>query len=92
MSHYVQHSHEALALFVSCCPLRHDLMLLSVSVRLRELARFNRFTRPILAVYIARKLTRLLTGPLLNSYATIATEIFEDTGVPHTLEHLIFLG
>ncbi|PWN49324.1 hypothetical protein IE53DRAFT_388475 [Violaceomyces palustris] len=31
-------------------------------------------------------------SPLLNSYATLATEIFEDSGVPHTLEHLIFLG
>lgn len=33
-----------------------------------------------------------LAGPLLNSYATIASEIFQDSGVPHTLEHLIFLG
>ncbi|SPO40740.1 related to Zn2+-dependent endopeptidase, insulinase superfamily [Pseudozyma flocculosa] len=31
-------------------------------------------------------------SPLLNCYMTFATEIFEDTGVPHTLEHLIFLG
>lgn len=31
-------------------------------------------------------------GPLLNSYATIRSEIFNDSGVPHTLEHLIFLG
>lgn len=31
-------------------------------------------------------------SPLLNSYSTIASEIFNDSGVPHTLEHLIFLG
>ncbi len=31
-------------------------------------------------------------SPLLNSYVTLATEIFTDSGVPHTLEHLIFLG
>lgn len=31
-------------------------------------------------------------SPLLNCYMTLASEIFEDSGVPHTLEHLIFLG
>jgi len=31
-------------------------------------------------------------SPLLNLYITLATEIFNDSGVPHTLEHLIFLG
>ncbi|KAK0536901.1 hypothetical protein OC835_000659 [Tilletia horrida] len=31
-------------------------------------------------------------SPLLNLYVTLATEIFNDSGVPHTLEHLIFLG
>ncbi|CAH7682774.1 Metalloenzyme, LuxS/M16 peptidase-like protein [Phakopsora pachyrhizi] len=31
-------------------------------------------------------------GPLVNGYFTVATEIFNDSGVPHTLEHLIFLG
>ncbi|SNX85732.1 related to Zn2+-dependent endopeptidase, insulinase superfamily [Melanopsichium pennsylvanicum] len=31
-------------------------------------------------------------SPLLNCYMTVASEIFEDSGVPHTLEHLIFLG
>jgi len=31
-------------------------------------------------------------SPLLNCYCTIASEIFNDSGVPHTLEHLIFLG
>ncbi|PKI83996.1 hypothetical protein MVES_002292 [Malassezia vespertilionis] len=31
-------------------------------------------------------------SPLLNAYITISTEIFEDSGVPHTLEHLVFLG
>ncbi|PLW42340.1 hypothetical protein PCANC_10506 [Puccinia coronata f. sp. avenae] len=31
-------------------------------------------------------------SPLVNGYFTVATEIFNDSGVPHTLEHLIFLG
>ncbi|EGF99466.1 zinc metalloprotease [Melampsora larici-populina 98AG31] len=31
-------------------------------------------------------------GPLVNGYFTVATEIFNDSGVPHTLEHLVFLG
>ncbi|WFD27197.1 hypothetical protein MNAN1_002193 [Malassezia nana] len=31
-------------------------------------------------------------SPLLNAYITLATEIFTDSGVPHTLEHLVFLG
>lgn len=31
-------------------------------------------------------------SPLLNAYITVATEIFNDSGVPHTLEHLVFLG
>lgn len=31
-------------------------------------------------------------GPLINGYFTVATEIFNDSGAPHTLEHLIFLG
>lgn len=31
-------------------------------------------------------------SPLLNAYMTVPTEIFTDSGVPHTLEHLIFLG
>ncbi|KAF8640945.1 hypothetical protein AX17_000592 [Amanita inopinata Kibby_2008] len=31
-------------------------------------------------------------APLVNGYFVIATEIFNDSGCPHTLEHLIFLG
>lgn len=31
-------------------------------------------------------------GPLCNLYASVATEIFNDSGCPHTLEHLVFLG
>ncbi|WFD29887.1 hypothetical protein MSPP1_000901 [Malassezia sp. CBS 17886] len=31
-------------------------------------------------------------SPLLNAYISVATEIFNDSGVPHTLEHLVFLG
>lgn len=32
------------------------------------------------------------SSPVTNGYFTIASEIFDDTGRPHTLEHLIFLG
>jgi hypothetical protein len=31
-------------------------------------------------------------GPLLNSYIVLPTECLEDNGLPHTLEHLCFLG
>lgn len=31
-------------------------------------------------------------SPLLNAYITVASEIFNDSGLPHTLEHLVFLG
>lgn len=31
-------------------------------------------------------------GPLVQGYFSVATEIFDDTGRPHTLEHLIFMG
>ena len=31
-------------------------------------------------------------GPKVNGYFTLATEIHDDSGAPHTLEHLIFMG
>ncbi|KAI1844009.1 hypothetical protein JX266_009875 [Neoarthrinium moseri] len=31
-------------------------------------------------------------GPKVNGYFTLATEIFDDSGSPHTLEHLVFMG
>lgn len=31
-------------------------------------------------------------GPLVNGYVCLATEAHDDDGLPHTLEHLIFLG
>lgn len=31
-------------------------------------------------------------SPISNAYFVVATEIFDDSGRPHTLEHLIFLG
>ena len=30
--------------------------------------------------------------PIVNSYFCLATEAFDDDGLPHTLEHLIFRG
>ena len=40
-----------------------------------------------LTVVLARHST-----PITNGYFTVASEIFDDTGRPHTLEHLVFLG
>ena len=34
----------------------------------------------------------LRTGPTVNGYFCLATEAQDDDGLPHTLEHLIFLG
>lgn len=31
-------------------------------------------------------------GPIVNGYFCLVTEAFDDDGLPHTLEHLIFLG
>ena len=31
-------------------------------------------------------------SPIVNGYFCLATEAFNDDGLPHTLEHLIFLG
>ncbi|CAL1695482.1 unnamed protein product [Somion occarium] len=31
-------------------------------------------------------------APIVNGYFVVATEIFDDTGCPHTLEHLVFMG
>ena len=31
-------------------------------------------------------------GPKINGYFTLPTEILDDSGAPHTLEHLVFMG
>jgi hypothetical protein len=31
-------------------------------------------------------------GPLVRMWATVVTEIHNDSGIPHTLEHLTFMG
>lgn len=33
-----------------------------------------------------------LKGPKVQGYFTLGTEIFDDSGSPHTLEHLVFMG
>merc|ERR1719204_1582484 len=33
-----------------------------------------------------------IDGPVVNGYFCLATEAHDDDGLPHTLEHLIFLG
>jgi Zn-dependent M16 (insulinase) family peptidase len=32
------------------------------------------------------------SGPIVHGFLGIATEAHDDDGLPHTLEHLIFLG
>ncbi|XP_033646112.1 uncharacterized protein C05D11.1-like [Asterias rubens] len=44
-------------------------------------------TRTGLQVFIAE-----VEGPLVNGFFCLATEAHDDDGLPHTLEHLIFLG
>ncbi|GAW07990.1 cytoplasmic protein [Lentinula edodes] len=31
-------------------------------------------------------------APIVNGYFVVPTEIFNDSGCPHTLEHLVFMG
>lgn len=31
-------------------------------------------------------------GPIINAYIAVATEVHNDSGTPHTLEHLCFMG
>ncbi|XP_025831305.1 uncharacterized protein C05D11.1 [Agrilus planipennis] len=33
-----------------------------------------------------------IDGPIVYGYFCLATEAFDDDGIPHTLEHLVFLG
>lgn len=33
-----------------------------------------------------------IEGPLVHGYLTVATEAHDDEGIPHTLEHLVFVG
>lgn len=33
-----------------------------------------------------------IESPIVNGYFALSTEILNDSGVPHTLEHLCFLG
>ncbi|XP_066250958.1 uncharacterized protein C05D11.1-like [Euwallacea similis] len=55
------------------------------------------FNRIPVSEYISKKtgLTVCIAqvdGPVVNGYFCLATEAFDDDGLPHTLEHLIFLG
>lgn len=61
---------------------------------LHSLKAYNRI--PI-SEYISKKtgLTVVIAevdGPVVNGYFCLVTEAFDDDGLPHTLEHLIFLG
>lgn len=31
-------------------------------------------------------------GPVVHGYLAVATEAHDDDGIPHTLEHLVFVG
>ena len=41
---------------------------------------------------VGRYTTCQVDGPVVNGYFCLATEAHDDDGLPHTLEHLIFLG
>lgn len=55
------------------------------------------FNKIPVAEYVSKKtgLTVCIAeveGPIVNGYFCLVTEAFDDDGLPHTLEHLIFLG
>ena len=48
---------------------------------------YARSTKTGLHVIVAE-----VEGPLVNGYFVLPTEAHDDDGLPHTLEHLVFLG
>ena len=49
------------------------------------------------AKYVSSKTGLVVTiadvpGPIVDGYLTLATEAHDDDGLPHTLEHLVFMG
>ncbi|CAH0557668.1 unnamed protein product [Brassicogethes aeneus] len=57
----------------------------------------NAYNKIPVSEYISKKtgLTVVIAevdGPVVNGYFCLVTEAFDDDGLPHTLEHLIFLG
>lgn len=41
---------------------------------------------------LCNKIVSQVEGPLVNAYIVVSTECLSDDGLPHTLEHLVFLG
>ncbi|GAB6024396.1 hypothetical protein CHUAL_009562 [Chamberlinius hualienensis] len=64
----------------------YELELIS---KLEEVVPVRKFTslQSGITVYLAE-----VEGPLVHGIFTLATEAHDDDGLPHTLEHLIFLG
>ncbi|KAJ7038105.1 Metalloenzyme, LuxS/M16 peptidase-like protein [Mycena alexandri] len=51
---------------------------------------FARNLRGFLTFFLSFQVAK--QTPIVNGYFTVATEIFDDSGCPHTLEHLVFMG
>lgn len=64
----------------------------------REVSKFDSDYAPVTFTQYESRRTGLRAvvvdqeGPKVNGYFTLATEIFDDSGAPHTLEHLCFMG
>ncbi|KAI0884379.1 Metalloenzyme, LuxS/M16 peptidase-like protein [Annulohypoxylon maeteangense] len=68
------------------------------SVRFRKVQRFDTdYSHTTITQYESERsgmqvIVADREGPKVNGYFTLATEIFDDSGAPHTLEHLVFMG
>jgi Zn-dependent M16 (insulinase) family peptidase len=64
----------------------------------REIQRFKTEYAPVsISQYVSERTGMHVViadqkGPKVQGYFALATEIFDDSGSPHTLEHLVFMG
>jgi len=70
---------------------------MSVFENFKELASLKANNKIPVTKYISLRTGLTVTiaqveGPVVNGYFCLATEAHDDDGLPHTLEHLIFLG
>lgn len=70
----------------------------SIESNFRLIQRFStEYVRVSISQYISERTGMHLVvvdriGPMVYGYFALATEIFDDSGSPHTLEHLVFMG
>ena len=71
---------------------------ISHTTRFKEIQKFNPSYSPTTLTQYESTRTGLRVvvvdqaGPKINGFFTLATEIHDDSGAPHTLEHLCFMG